>query len=289
MKGKKIGLCIIVIAVIFLGVRWFGGGQKIIITQYADDSGNMAMFYTIESSGDLWIVDGGWEANAGQVRSVIDEKGGKVKGWILTHPHEDHIGAFNEIYPDLQGIEIEEIYTIDMDYDVYQENAQEWDNFPVFDTFYNLVADAENITYLHTGDTYSFNGMQIEVFNAYDDTTIEYSTDLPNEGSLVFKVSGKTDSMLFCSDTYDDCLCSKVMNEFGDKVKSTYLQMGHHGNHSVTEEFVSRVQPKAAFFDAPQWLIEGENFDTQKNIDYVESIGAEVYTCMTAPNRVVMK
>lgn len=68
------------------------------ITQYADITDGQAMFYTIESTkGELIVIDGGWVGNADYVRFVIGEKGNKVDAWILTHPHPDHIGAFNEI------------------------------------------------------------------------------------------------------------------------------------------------------------------------------------------------
>lgn len=258
------------------------------VTQYGDASGNQAMFYTVESEGELYVIDGGWTANADQVRNVINEEGGVVKAWFLTHPHPDHMGAFNEIYQDLQGITVEQIYTIDMDYTLYQEYAKEWDDFPTFDTFCKITEGEENLSYLHTGDVLEFAGMKIEIYNAYDDTTIDYSEDLANAGSLVFKICGESESMLFCSDTFGDSLCNKIMDEYGDRIKSSYLQMGHHGNHSVTEAFVSSVQPEAVFFDAPQWLIEGEDYDTQKNIDYVSGIGAEVYTYQSVPNRIVI-
>ena len=68
------------------------------ITQYGDASGLQMMFYTLQDHyGHLVVVDGGWPGNAEQVRKVINEKGGHVNAWFLTHPHEDHIGAFCEL------------------------------------------------------------------------------------------------------------------------------------------------------------------------------------------------
>lgn len=287
MKRKRLILLLGIILLLLLGALIYLYIEKnsgIIITQYSDDSGVQAMFYTIESKGELYIIDGGNPPNAEQVKKVINEKGGEVRAWILTHPHPDHIGAFNQIYPALGNINIDKIYTIDMDYALYQEYAREWDDFPTFDTFCNITAGAKNISYLHTGDVLDFPGIKMEVYNAYDDTIINYSDDLPNQGSLVFKIYGESESMLFCSDIHGEAICDKVADEYEDKLESTYLQMGHHGNNSVTKEFISLVNPKAAFFDAPQWLVEGEDYDTQENIDYVLSTGAEVYTYATAPN-----
>ena len=69
------------------------------VTQYGSDNDSaQSMFYTIKgSNGRLFIVDGGWAANEGRVRNVIKKNGNKVDGWIITHPHPDHVGAFNKI------------------------------------------------------------------------------------------------------------------------------------------------------------------------------------------------
>ena len=55
------------------------------------------------------VIDGGTEGNADCVRQVIMENGGIVHAWFLTHPHPDHIGAFNQIYANPQGIHIGQI------------------------------------------------------------------------------------------------------------------------------------------------------------------------------------
>ncbi len=72
-----------------------------LITQYGPRDVN-SMFYTLYGGkGQLIVVDGGWTEDADFVRQTIKEMGGKVDAWILTHPHQDHIGAFNAIYSDL--------------------------------------------------------------------------------------------------------------------------------------------------------------------------------------------
>ena len=48
------------------------------------------------------MIDGGWTEDAMAVKDIIKSQGGIVDAWILTHPHQDHIGAFNEIYAELK-------------------------------------------------------------------------------------------------------------------------------------------------------------------------------------------
>ena len=217
-----------------------------------------------------------------------NKRGGHVTAWFLTHPHPDHIGAFNRIYANPEDIIIDKIYATDIDYDLYMSYAQPWDDFNTFNTFCLLTSSANNVYFLHTGDILSFPGMTIEVYNAYEDSILNYSTDLANQSSLVFKIIGNSESMLFCGDIYGETICNYLINCYNNQLESTYLQMGHHGNNSLTPSFISNVNPKAAFFDAPQWLIEGENYDTQKNITIVESLGAQTYTYMTAPNQCIL-
>ncbi len=293
MKKKYLAAALLTAAVLLvLGAVLALGGWKnkgIVVTQYADASGRQAMFYTLEAEGKLYLVDGGWAENADAVRAVIREKGGRVDGWILTHPHPDHIGAFNEIYCLPESITIGQIYTVAMDYGQYRDYAQEWDDFGVFDEFCVLTGEADNLTFLKEGDCLEFPGMKLDVLSAYDSAIINYSSDLANQGSLVFKVQGKTQSMLFCSDVYGEALCDKIAADYREKLPSTYLQMGHHGNNSVTYEFIGLAAPQEVFFDAPQWLVDGEAYDTKQNMEYVQGLGAKVYTYSTAPNRIVIR
>ncbi len=267
--------------------------ERYYITQYADVTGNQAMFYTIESTkGGLIVVDGGWSANASQVRSVIKKKGKTVDAWILTHPHPDHIGAFNEIYANPGGIVIKDIYTIDLDYEKYKAKAQEWDEFDVYETFLSLTKDAENLHYVHTGDTFSLCGLDVLVLHAYEDWVDEVSTDLANDGSMMFKVTNDTQSMIFCADVGSRA-SDRIEELWGDTLSCDYIQMGHHGNGGLSESFYRITTPKVAFFDAPEWLMSPENNDngwtTPKNLELMTSMGADFYYYATAPNRIELK
>jgi len=64
----------------------------------------------ITSEGDLYLIDGGFQGEDGQrIAQYIEEHGGKVKGWILTHPHVDHIGAFLD-YMAVNSENVETVY-----------------------------------------------------------------------------------------------------------------------------------------------------------------------------------
>lgn len=121
-------------------------------------------------------------------------------GWNITHLHEDHLGAFVEIMKNPGDISVNRIYTIDINYDIYSEVAQPGDRIDVYDESLDLRLD--NITYLYEGDNIDLIGLDMQIFSAFWDSYKEDGVggNLMNESSLVFKLSNKDESILFCSD-----------------------------------------------------------------------------------------
>lgn len=258
------------------------------ITQYADATGLQAMFYTIESNrGHLIIIDGGNVGNEDYLKQIIDEKGGHIDAWILTHPHPDHVGAFNELWDEIKD-EVDVVYTIDMDYDAYREKAQEWDGFEEYERFLKHMEGFDGLCLLYAGDEIEICGLQCKVFHAYDNWVNQISRDLCNDGSMMFRIANKEESMLFCADIGRG-MSDRIIQEYGEELKCSYIQMGHHGNGGLSEEFYRLTEPQAAFFDAPEWLMnpaEGANYTTPENRKIMESMGAKIFYYTTAPNRI---
>ncbi|MDO4521645.1 MAG: MBL fold metallo-hydrolase [Eubacteriales bacterium] len=289
---KVIWIMMAVIALMFIAVGYVFGQSRCTVTQYGDISGNQGQFYVIRNPQGLILVDGGWAANEEQVRSVLKKNGNHVSAWILTHPHPDHMGAFNEIWQNPDGIEIDEVYTINLDYELYKKYAREWDEFDIFDTFVNITAGDERIHYLYAGDELELIGLQMKVLHAYDDEVPKLSKDLANDGSMMFRLTNEKESFLFCADVGKK-MSKRIRKMYGEFLKCDYIQMGHHGNGGLSAKFYRQTQPKAAFFDAPPWLMhpqdESLGYTTPENADLMESMGAKIYDYQTAPNEIVLK
>lgn len=259
------------------------------ITQYGLDDNSQAMFYIIESpDGHLVVIDGGTKGYAEYVRQILAQKGNKVDAWILTHAHEDHMGAFVDIMESPQGISVSKVYMSDIDYEYYASVAQPVDRFDIYEEFLNL--HLSNITYLHAGDKLDLIGLSMEIYNAYSDEHKNgiITGNMMNETSLVFKLTNQKESMLFCSDTGDPSVHKKLISEYGDKLKADYMQVGHHGA-GYGEEFFSVVGAKTLFVDAPKSLRDWTDYPVYGNLNLFKEQGYTVYTYETVPNTIMLR
>ncbi len=257
------------------------------LTQHADTSGLQCMFYTLhnEEDGYLIVIDGGNPENEAHVRDVIRENGGVVNAWFVTHFHKDHASVFNAVYADPGDISIENVYTTNLDRDIFYSVAHEWDTPETFDAFLQLAENAPDIKRLHADDEFELDGLTVEVFNAGDPGREElYGDDIPNNCSLVMKISGRKDSLLILGDAHTDTLGSFLIANYGDRLKAEYVQTGHHGTNSFPTSFYDAVGGRTAFFDSPSWVMTEEKYTADELEVYFHERGAVTYDFRTAPN-----
>ena len=263
------------------------------ITQYGDESGAQYMFYSItDNTGRLVIVDGGYEGNADVVRNVIKQHDNHVAAWIITHPHADHVGAFNAIMSANtdNAITVDRIYTVPVNKERYESTAQAYDDIDTYEKFYSLSQTMNNITYLNAGDELDLIGLRMQVFHSWDANVDALPDHLCNDGSMMFKVSGKKKSMLFCADVQSE-MEPYILASYQNQLHADYVQLGHHGNWGLTTDFYDIVNPSAVFFDGPQWLIDDESgqYDGYLLRNYFAAKGITEYRFTTAPNTVVVE
>lgn len=259
-----------------------------IITQHGRNDVNLSFYTIYNDSKGLIVIDGGWTDDAAYVREILNELGGNVDAWILTHPHQDHVGAFNLLYTELEGITVKTIYTVDMATPEECLNVASWDSVDAYNDFLSL--NVPNLQYLYAGDELDICGLKFKVLNTYDDNVKNLSRDYLNDGSMMFKVTNQTESMLFCADV-GISMSDFLLNKWGNELQADYLQMAHHGFGGLNDNLYQTVNPKIAFFDAPDWLMFDETgkYDTPQNAEFMNSIGSEIYSFNTAPNSIILK
>lgn len=303
---KKLLLCSLAVLLICLGSAAFllfhkpkkdstgytpDLATEYVVTQYPDATGVQATCYTISNEDSLIIIDGGWAENADALRRIIAEHGNTVDAWIISHPHRDHAGAFNEIMADPGDIVVKQIYDNGFDYDFIMAAGEPYDDITVLENYYALTKDAPNVTHLKRGDVLDICGLTFSVYNAYDDAAIAHvgeEKDYQNNASLLLKVSSANSSILFCSDIKYD-MDEFLLTEYGDAISCDYVQVGHHGNWSFSEAFYEKTGASVFLFDAPEEITENPDFPASSLKDALEAKKKTVLDFRTAPNTVTLK
>lgn len=262
-----------------------------LVTQYADTTGVQSMFYTIENENYFLIIDGGWAENEAAVRRVIQAHGNEVDAWIITHPHKDHAGAFNAIMKNPDGITIHQIYDNGFDYEFIHTVGEPYDDITIMEDYHALTKDAANVTHLKRGDSLTICGLTFTIYNAYDElvlANVGEELDYQNNASLLFSVSSAADSILFTSDIKYD-MNDYLLANYGDVLACDYVQLGHHGNWSFSEEFYEKTGASVFFLDAPASITENPDFPASELKASLETKNRTVLDYSTAPHTVTLK
>jgi ribonuclease BN (tRNA processing enzyme) len=264
--------------------------QQTVITSYGNWDGLMQICYTVEGSdGSFTVIDGGDEDFKEELLEILGNHGYKVDNWILTHPHPDHIGAFNSIITDAQyTLEIGNIYTTHIERNELLEKNTWDDHIEAYLEFEDIRANGVEMKELNEGDTLQLGDAVLKVYHGYSGMCYEQDWDIPNGCALMFKISGKEESMFFFTDEDSSYFVEDIVERYGDELKSDYIQCAHHGNcydYSVYEPFEGSV----FFIDAPEWLVTGEEYKTSTLIQQLREHGKTYYTFETAPNKIILK
>lgn len=271
-----------------------------VVTQYGEDEDVQLMCFTIEGNKNgLVIIDGGYD-NDEETLKILEEKikenGNVVNAWILTHFDEDHAGAYMALRNRINNLKVGKLYVPDMpDYKTCVESVNGYENDEL-----ELLKECLNINipekvYVHSGDVIdNIIGLKMKVLSAYDKWISEEMTNLLNNGSIVFKLYGNEESIMFCGDAQSEKISDYILENYSkEELKSDYLQVAHHGNNSFSDEFYETVNPKVAFFPAPTAIMENVHniswFSVEENSKLLEEMGATIYSFADSPSQIVMK
>jgi beta-lactamase superfamily II metal-dependent hydrolase len=262
-----------------------------LVTQYADASGVQGVCYTIENDSSFIIIDGGWDANADALREIISSHGNKVDAWIISHPHQDHAGAFNAIMRDPGDITVGNIYDNGFDYDFIESVGEPYDDITVMEDYHEITSGLSNVVHFVRDKDYEICGLDFHILNAYDDivlATVGGERDYQNNASLMFIIESTSSRMLFASDIKYD-MDEYLLSAYGDEISCDYVQAGHHGNWSLSDEFYAKTGASVFFIDAPASITDNESFPASTLKASLISQGKTVYDFESAPNSVTLR
>lgn len=178
--------------------------------------------------GESVLVDAG-PADAGKsVAEYVRTYSPSVDYFIISHPHEDHMGGASDI---LRTVRVENLvinaYTSDDNFYIETlETAEERGT--------NIIVADEPMT-LHT------DNIMINILDNFG-----YIYDDINDTSLIVRVDVDDTSVLFPGDAEKNAE-SNVMSTSYNMLDVDILKVGHHGSKtSTSEEFLKAVSPDIA-------------------------------------------
>lgn len=209
------------------------------------------------------VIDGGDKETSDLVCDYIMQLGGTVHYWILTHPHNDHAGVLKEVLSQKSNLKIETVVHTRLDLELIEKH--EPISHQYVKDFYNVL-DYSGISVLEPliGENFDLGeGVEIKVLGIKNPGIV---ANLVNNSSLVFQVISKSKNVLFTGDLGIEGGNKVLQNNDPEILRSTHVQMAHHGQDGVTKEFYEVVNAKTALWPTPLWLwennIDAKGFNT---------------------------
>lgn len=235
------------------------GGAKITMIK-GNESGQQISIVIESNDGRLIVVDGGLKTNAPYLSKYIKARGGKVSAWLLTHPHEDHVGALSVIleqqkvagHPDYYNIDPGQIYFSFAPYPFYEQYEQSYRLPMIKEVMDDLAAYPAEKKHENSerGTTFSYGNVSVEVLN----TAYSIPIDSGNNSSICYMITINGKKLLITGDLPYEA-AGKLLEELpAEKLKADIVQMAHHGQHGGSFAFYSTVNPRYALWPSSKEL-----------------------------------
>lgn len=235
------------------------GGAKITMIK-GNESGQQISIVIESNEGQLIVVDGGLKTNAPYLSKYIKARGGKVSAWLLTHPHEDHVGALSVIleqqkvagHPDYYNIDPGQIYFSFAPYPFYEQYEQSYRLPMIKEVMDDLAAYPAEKKHENSerGTTFSYGNVSVEVLN----TAYSIPIDSGNNSSICYMITINGKKLLITGDLPYEA-AGKLLEELpAEKLKADIVQMAHHGQHGGSFAFYSTVNPRYALWPSSKEL-----------------------------------
>lgn len=180
-------------------------------------------------NGKYILIDSGSTDSKDEVMTFLTEKGvNEIEYAFFTHPHEDHIGAADEI---IENIVVKNVYMPDV-----STTTQ------VFNRLLNALEKNKsvNVVQAKAGQKLTLDDIYIEILSP-----ISEKYDEINEYSIIIKITYGNKKFLFTGDA--EIPNEKELLENKIDIDADVLKIGHHGSNSSSSiEFLDAVSPKIA-------------------------------------------
>ncbi len=232
--------------------------QDNIVCQLTENSPSQMMSYVIMSKGEIAVVDGGTINDATSLLDFLyelsDNKKPYISKWMFTHAHHDHMCSAIELLKNHSDkFEVGDFYYNFGDFDFSVRHCYEAYEFKGV-AFLEEAKKKVGIDKMHivkVGDKIEVGDSYFEVLAVPD---IQYANNVMNNSSVVYMLHMSGQTVLFLGDTGIESGNAMLEKYTHGELKADFVQMAHHGQNGVTEEFYKEVSPRACLWTTPLWL-----------------------------------
>jgi beta-lactamase superfamily II metal-dependent hydrolase len=225
----------------------------------------IAMPLIFQDGSELAVIDGGFASEGENLAAKLNELGGRVKYWVLTHPHDDHVGAFCHILEHHPEITVEAV--------CYNFLPDAIIRSHIFPHDANSLADYLHIQPLCTacgipvltpqaGDVFAVGGAALHCLRLPD---AALTFDQINNSSTVWRIDAGGKRVMILGDLGKLGGEQLARTVPAAELKSDYVQMAHHGENGAEKPLYEIIDPDYCIWCTPSWLWDnmGENgYDT---------------------------
>lgn len=216
--------------------------------------GQMNSFIITTADNKVILIDGGYRTDAEKLLSELKRITGSetphIDAWFLSHPHLDHIGAFNEIIENhFDEISFESIY-FSFPSVQFVEKTEPKERKDIADFYADLPKFADRICVVTEGDTYEVGGARFDILYSPDPS---FKKNAVNNAGIVFRMTLGGKTFMFLGDAGVEA-GEKLLKLHGNSLKSDYCQMAHHGQNGVDRPVYEAICPDVCLWCTPLWL-----------------------------------
>jgi len=212
--------------------------------------------YVIRTAGsEVIVIDGGTKGDSAYLREFIRDRGNHVNAWFISHPHYDHVDALTAILGNPAGIKIDAVYASLPDEDWLKKHQDA--GALVTQRALKAALEESNcrLLELSLGQKINFQGVTFEILAVRNP---ELTVNAINNQSAVWRVDGGGESVLFLGDLGVEGGEKLLASPYRTRLKADYVQMSHHGQTGVSEEFYETVNPNYCLWPTPGWLWDND-------------------------------
>lgn len=270
---------------------YLGGSRLTLISNQTKSQMLSVMVET--DNGQIIMIDGGTSGDADHLYQLIQSKGGYVDTWLVTHPHEDHVGALYQFLTEPE-------YDISIGHIYGSFAAKAWylEFEPGRTSYAGMFLDALAALPEDQVDTKLFKGQEIQVDNiniTVMNEPYQISRNAINNSSVAYQLDINGKKALFLGDMGKEAGSNLLSLYSSDELKSDIVQMSHHGQQGAGIQLYRAIDPEVCLWPTTDWLWDndcGDGYDTGKfktieTRKWMACIGVPYHLCMKDGDQVI--